>query len=162
MSRSFSQIGLAGLSPVTARLLACLVVFCVILELSLSWCSASGKAWWPAKGDVSLISLIGNPQKFDGQEINTTGIAVIQFEEVMLYVSPYDAEQHIWENGVWLELDSKQFSQWRSLSGQLVQVSGTYRWPRTGSYEMCPNGALTKITRVEHRPKPRPRGLTPR
>ncbi len=118
----------------------------VVFLCGASGAGRQGEPWWPAKGSVSLISLIANPERYDGKRIRTTGVAVIAFEELMLYVTPYDAQYHVFNNGVWLDLDHKQIAAWRDLSHKMVEVEGTVHIPVQGSYGSCPNGAITNIT----------------
>lgn len=106
---------------------------------------------WPAKGQVSLIALIANPREYHGTTLWTTGVAVVEFEEFMLYVGPNDATHHIFNNGVWLGLSREQARKWQHLNHKVVDVRGTYDFPAVGSYGMCPNGALIQITDMRER-----------
>ena len=128
-------------------LTASVALFIFFLSLlGPAWGQSHAEGIWGAKGDVSLIALIGQPEKYNGSKVKTAGVAVIQFEQYMLYLGPYDADEGIEYNGVWLALDHDQISKWKSLNRHLVEVEGVFELPLKGSYGMCPNGAITKIT----------------
>ncbi len=68
--------------------------------------------------NVSLVSLIANPEKFDQKCIWVSGYLHAQFEDSRLYLSKEHAdrllaENSIWVDGVKIELNAK----WVSLRG---------------------------------------------
>jgi hypothetical protein len=54
--------------------------------------------------DVSLVSLIANPQRYDGKRVRTYGFAVFKFEEQALYLSEADAAHVMTLNATWIDL----------------------------------------------------------
>ncbi len=130
------------------RIVAAALAF-VLLCSSTAVAEQQTEGWWPAKGMVSLIRLIANGAPYEGKEITTTGILVYRFEEHMLYVGTSDADLHNASNGVWLELNSTLEQDALLQNNRLVMVTGTYDLPDKGSYGICPNGALVKVTRIE-------------
>ena len=54
---------------------------------------------------VSLIALIANPEKYQGKRIAVEGVARLEPEAHLLYLSPSDAEHLNQANAVWLELE---------------------------------------------------------
>ena len=141
---SLRPMGNGKLVPTAVLVIACAFV----LKSSSLLAQQQQGGLWPAKGKVSLISLIARPERFDGIRVRTAGVAVIQMEQYMLYLGPYDADEGIENNGVWLALDHDQISRWRGLNRRLVEVEGVFQIPSKGSYGSCPNGALTKISQI--------------
>jgi hypothetical protein len=113
---------------------------------------------------VSLISLIAEPQRYDGRVIVVTGYLSLGWERERLFLSPYDA-QVFNDNGIALDVgnvalgsppkptesEKKKIGQWSLLDHQTVEVEGTFYYPgkEKGSYwSGYPNGTITHITDV--------------
>ena len=65
------------------------------------WCLISQQA--PDPIDVSLIEVIANPQRFNGQYMRVEGYIHCKFEDYVLYLSKDDGDFLIGKNGVWIE-----------------------------------------------------------
>lgn len=141
------SIGSAKLAVIPRILLTAAAISLLLAPAAIADEQLMG--WWPAKGSVSLISLIANGAAYEGKQVSTTGIAINRFEEHMLYVGPYDADLHNTNNGIWLELDQQELQSAAVLNGRLVEVTGVYQRPKGTSYGTCTNGALVKITKIE-------------
>jgi hypothetical protein len=125
--------------------------------------AAENTGWKP----ISLIALIANPEKYHGKEVTVVGVARLEPEDHMLYLSPSDAEQLNETNGVWLEfgdvirLPAPYAQRAPKLNRHWVVVRGTFDMNDHGHLGLIFNGAITEIKRLQYLPKPEPRGLKP-
>jgi len=54
----------------------------------------------------SMISLIANPDRYDGKRVRTEGFAIVQFEGSAIYLSKESAENAVGVNGIGLSIAS--------------------------------------------------------
>jgi hypothetical protein len=54
--------------------------------------------------NVSIVSLISNPEKYDGKRIAVTGFLHIEFEDTAIYLNQDDYQHNISKNGLWVSL----------------------------------------------------------
>ena len=95
--------------------------------------------------DVSLLALIGNPERFHGQRVRVIGYARFGMEDTLLL--PY-REDHMAghpTNGVWLDMDPLTP---RVRQGYVI-VEGSFNKDNTGHMGSCPTGAIEQIGRLE-------------
>jgi hypothetical protein len=52
--------------------------------------------------DVSLIQLIGNPDKYDGKSVRVIGFLRLEFEGDALYLHQEDFEHALTKNAIWV------------------------------------------------------------
>ena len=93
---------------------------------------------------VSLVSLIAAPEQFDGKRVVVIGFGTFRFEDLYIYLTPYDAEQGISENALALVLTAAQLKASYKLHHQIVQVEGTFHGSRIPNQ----NGYIDQITHV--------------
>ncbi|ALO44314.1 hypothetical protein [Pseudoalteromonas phenolica] len=68
--------------------------------------------------NVSLISLIANPEKFDQKCIWVSGYLHTQFEDSRLYLSKEHADRLFTENSIWVDgTEGELNAKWVSLRG---------------------------------------------
>jgi hypothetical protein len=136
----------------SARLVP-VVIRAVLLVASL--CATTGSSSWadPPHEPVSLISLIAEPEKFDGKLVSVSGYAIFGWETSLLFFSPYDAQEFVSENALWLDTaksDKTHVKQWRALlDHQTIVVEGTFSfpWRKKGVFGTgYPNGIITDVT----------------
>lgn len=76
------------------RSLFCLVI--LLLAVSSFYAQQS-------RFDVSIISLIANPEKYDGKKVRISGFLHVQFEDSAIYLHKDDADHLIGENALWVD-----------------------------------------------------------
>jgi len=122
----------------------------MVCALSAVRCEAE-----PPHEPVSMVALIAQPEKYDGALVSVTGYAVFEWESSMLYLGQYDAQEHIFINGLWLDTnksDKAKAKYWETFfNHETVTVEGTFQYPwkdksifGTG----YPNGIITNVTDI--------------
>ncbi len=103
---------------------------------------------------VSMVSLIAEPEHYNGQRVMVTGYARFGSEESMIFLNPYDSQEFIAENSIFLDTaksDRAKVRRWRALfDHETIVVEGTFYYP-TGAkprelWTGYPNGIITDIT----------------
>ena len=97
--------------------------------------------------EISLIRLIANPEKFDGQLIKTIGFLRIEPEGTTLSVSFEDYQHGIAKNSVWIDLSADMNKNSELLDMNYVLVVGIYRAQQQGHMACC-SGTVTEISRA--------------
>jgi hypothetical protein len=105
--------------------------------------------------NVSLVSLIANPEKYDGTPIRAVGAIRLEFGGKTLCLHEEDQVRFNSANCFWIEpdlqalgTDAKTLS---SLSGQYVLLEGTFQKDEHGHRGSYP-GAIVGIWRIESWP----------
>jgi hypothetical protein len=98
--------------------------------------------------DLSMISLISNPERLDGQRVRLHGYVHFEFEGDAVYLSREDMEHHLYKNGLWVSL-AKQISP-ASCQDTYALIEGTFRAEK-GHMSLW-SGAVTEIARCEKSP----------
>lgn len=100
--------------------------------------------------DVSLISLIANPEKYNGQLIRIEGFLNVEFEGTAVYLHKNDFDLGITNNSIWVDLSKQGITsaQFRRLNHKYVLLEGTFDASNKGHFCIY-SGAITKITRSE-------------
>jgi hypothetical protein len=100
---------------------------------------------------VSIIQLIANPEKFDGELVvaggflSVTGHRRPAMEESTLFLHREDAENLLLPNSIWLEPTAEMKRNRKELNGMYVAVTGRFRAGSRGHYFGQPGG-ITDIT----------------
>jgi hypothetical protein len=108
--------------------------------------------------DVSMISLIATPEKYEGRQIRIIGYLNLEFEGNGIYLHKDDYEYGIPKNGLWVEMsmDSIQLPQIKKCIKNYVLIEGTFDLGEghMGAF----SGSIKNITRLEvwHRGKVNP------
>jgi len=109
----------------------------------------------------SLISILSNPEKYDGKRVRVTGFLHFQFEDSALYFSKDAADYLILENAIWVRYNEKpslepQISQDKLknrtinldyFDGRYVMLEGTFKMNERGHLGAF-SGTLENVTRV--------------
>jgi hypothetical protein len=98
--------------------------------------------------DVSMVSLIADPQRFNGQFIRVIGFLHLEFEGNHLYLHSEDYKQAIYKNGLWLSLTKVQIKKEIKLSNRYVIAEGIFNSENKGHMGLS-SGSLEKITRLD-------------
>jgi hypothetical protein len=123
----------------------------VFLSIFMCCSAASQDSDSPASGvppdhRVSLVSLLAVPERYDGQEIRTEGVAYIsEIGGSALFLSLEHAQNRILFNGVRLDLEGPAANpaSLNELHLKYVLVNGTFSAPHPG-YEL--RGTITDVT----------------
>jgi hypothetical protein len=110
----------------------------------------------PKPIDVGMVSLLANPQHYDGKVIRTIGFACLEYEGNALYLHEEDYRYRNYKNALALRIAEGQLKEFKSLSLKHVIVEGTMYANGLESSEYA--GAIGNITRFENW---RPRGDIP-
>lgn len=100
--------------------------------------------------NVSIIQLIANPQKYDGQLVRVVGFMHLEFEGDALYQYREDYERAILNNGIWLSLTDPQERSSAKLNDRYVLVEGRFKAEEKGHFASW-SGSLQQISRVSDR-----------
>lgn len=100
--------------------------------------------------EVSLISLIANPEKYNKRHVRVIGYLNIEFEGNGLYFHKEDYNRSIEKNGLWVEMsrDSIFSPQVKKCNRNYVLIEGTFDSENTGHRGMW-SGSLKDIKRLE-------------
>jgi hypothetical protein len=125
------------------RNLALVATFAVGFSVLTSACGRSQPS------DVSMISLISVPERFDGQRVRLHGYVHFELEGDGVYLNREDMEHHLYKNGLWVSL-AKQISSDRCQDTYAL-IEGTFRSVDKGHMGLW-SGAVTEVTRCERSP----------
>ena len=131
------------------RLAVLLLVFCVMA----AGCGRQsyGEPSQVAEG-VSLLTLIANPEAYDGKHIRVVGVVNVGFECDALYVSSEDYKVGITKNAVYLEFAQMTidapYDELKKLSGKHVVIEGVFDSKENGHMGLY-SGTISDISRIE-------------
>jgi hypothetical protein len=95
---------------------------------------------------VSLIQLIANPEKYDGERFGIIGFLRLEFEGNRLYLHEEDYKNAITENSVAIDVTRKQRQDFEDRNMHYVLLFGTFKTGQRGSSQA--NGAMTDIKSI--------------
>ena len=93
---------------------------------------------------ISLIQLLANPAKFDGEHVRVTGYIHFESDNDAIYLHREDAEHHLRKNGLWVALAPGQALE--ECQDAYVLLEGVYQ-ARTAGRASLWSGTITRITR---------------
>jgi hypothetical protein len=100
---------------------------------------------------VSIISLIANPEKYDGRPVRVNGAIRLEFEAKALCLHQEDVIQRIYMNCLWIQPDLNALAvdegTLSALNNQYVILEGTFRKDEHGHRGLY-SAAITGIWRV--------------
>jgi hypothetical protein len=130
----------------------------LLLIASVLFCSNSSgqvRGYFPKPGpddtvqDVSLIQLIGQPERFDGKPIRFIGFLRIEFEGNAIYLHREDFDHGISKNGIWIDIPADMTKHQKDeVNMHYVICSGVFRAGDHGHMDMS-SGAITSVRRLE-------------
>jgi hypothetical protein len=140
--------------PAEHRMRALLMVF--LLHIGLV-----GSANADQPKDVSMIQLIADPQRFDGQAIRIIGFLRLEYEGNAVYLHREDFEKSILQNGIWIDLTDSQLRSSSKLNNGYVLVEGTFSSSEKGHLGLWP-GSLRQVSRLSNWSVDRSRRIRPK
>ncbi len=76
---------------------------------------------------ASLVALLGNPRRFDGQQVIVSGFLNLEFEGDALYLSEGDFDAFATQNAIWINgPDPENVGTRNALTGHYVTVTGRF------------------------------------
>jgi len=96
---------------------------------------------------VSLISLIANPEKYDGKPIAVIGFLSLAFESKVLFMNKDDYDAGLGINGIWVEISNPEHYQ--NNNKHYVIIEGVFDFNNKGHLSGY-IGAIDKITRIDN------------
>jgi hypothetical protein len=97
-------------------------------------------------GNVSLIAVVANPEKYHNKKITISGYFIVRHEENVIYINEVDFKNKLYKNGIWIGLN-KEFLDSQNIQlpyEGYITVNGTFKQndPKTVSNF---SGRLTDI-----------------
>lgn len=150
------SIRASGAEP-DMRKKACLLSAALVATTLAAGCVrvASEARIHPASGmtplSCSMISLIANPEKYDGRVVRIIGFVSFEHESDGIYLSKSDYDLRRSENGLWMERTGELFEEGAAagrLNHRYVLVEGTFLASDKGHMDMF-GGSISSISRME-------------
>lgn len=124
-----------------------------ILAVGLAGCSPPGPVQAPAAIDVcglevvepetvSIITLLGNPEKFDGRPVRVFGFYHGSFEHSAIYLAENDFRHRLHANGLWVAGQVPD-----ALNDQYVLLEGIFTAADRGHLGLW-SGGICNLKRV--------------
>lgn len=124
-----------------------------VLMAALAGCTQSGPADAPAAGDVcrrevvepekvSIVALLGNPEKFDGRPVRVFGFYHGSFEHSAIYLAENDFRHRLHANGLWVAGQVPD-----ALNDQYVLLEGIFTAADRGHLGLW-SGGICNLKRV--------------
>ena len=136
----------ASFGRAISRWTANLRTLLVILFLALAGLVGGAHATEPQS--VSMVSLIADPQRFDGQLVRVIAFLRVEFEGNVLYLHREDYERAILPNGVWITLTDAQMRSAKKLTNGYVIVEGLFSAKDKGHMGMW-SGSIQEVSRLD-------------
>jgi hypothetical protein len=106
-----------------------------------------------------LVSVLANPEKYDGKRVTVTGFLHFQFEDSALYLSKDDGDYLNLENAIWIRYSDSPRRVWRCpqnepagldndyFNGKYVTLTGTFNMKERGHLAAF-SGTLENVTSI--------------
>lgn len=126
-----------------------LVLFAAMM-LFLLWGapSASVVAAGSEPLNVGMVTLLANPERFDGTLIRTHGFVFIQPDSDAIYLHEDDYRYGLTKNAFALDLSEAQRKQFKKLSLKYVLIEGTMH-SKSPDATYSYSGTIVNVTRLE-------------
>lgn len=98
---------------------------------------------------LSMVQLLANPEKYDGDHVRVAGYVHFDADESAIYLHKEDEEQHLFKNGSWVSLAPGVSSE--DCQDSYAVIEGVYRARAEGHMNRW-SGALTRVTRCQRLP----------
>jgi len=112
-----------------------------VLALALVMSIAAGAL---AAESVSIISLVTNPEKYDGKAVIITGFLALDFEGSAIYLHKEDYEYSIYKNGLWCSISEVKY---KSFDHRYVCMEGVFDAKGKGHLGLW-SGEIKDVQRV--------------
>jgi hypothetical protein len=94
---------------------------------------------------ISIITLIANPEKYEGDTVMVAGFLNLEFEGNALYIHKEDYEHRMSKNSIWVDIDrdSLKLSKINKYNKKYVEIEGVFS---QGEGHMSACSGSVKIT----------------
>lgn len=77
---------------------------------------------------ISIITLIANPEKFEGDTVRVSGFLNLEFEGNALYIHEEDYEHRMFKNSIWVDIDrdSLKLPYFKKYNKKYVEIEGVF------------------------------------
>ena len=77
---------------------------------------------------ISIITLIANPEKFEGDTVMVSGFLNFEFEGNALYIHEEDYEHRMYKNSIWVDIDrdSLKSPYFNKYNKKYVEIEGVF------------------------------------
>jgi hypothetical protein len=98
--------------------------------------------------DISLITLIAAPEKYNGRHVRVQGFLNLEFEGNAIYLHKDDYELHFSKNAVWVNTagTAADVINYKACNKHYVILEGTFSMDKRSGVSY--SGAITNITRI--------------
>ncbi len=102
--------------------------------------------------NVSIISLIAEPEKYDGKNIRVRGFLNVEYEAMGIYLNEEDYKNCVTKNAVWLNFDydklGTDFKQIQRLNKKYVDIEGVFNRSYNGHFGMY-SGTIENVYAIK-------------
>ena len=98
---------------------------------------------------VSMISLIGSPEKYDHKKVHVVGFLTVAFEGNIFYLHEEDFRLGIGKNAVWADFTKGQLQidSIKKCAKHYAYIEGTFNSKLDGMNNCC-SGSIDSITSI--------------
>lgn len=97
---------------------------------------------------VSLVTLLANPERYDGHKVLVSGFVTLDFEDTGLHLDRAAYEAGLRKNALWLDrpawLNARET---RQLNRHYASVAGTFKTSNLGHMDLY-SGTLTQLRQI--------------
>jgi hypothetical protein len=98
---------------------------------------------------ISMVQLLANPEKYDGNHIRVAGYIHFESDNSAIYLHKEDVEHHVLKNGLWVSLAEGVSVE--ACQDSYALIEGIYRARNTGHVNLW-SGAITHVTKCQKLP----------
>ena len=130
------------------------LLFALLASALLTSSSVAATAQQPEPLDVSVVSLLATPERYDGQRIRTEGFLTVQFENTALWLDRDAWDHGLYRNAIWVDGVYPMKPRAREdgrLSRRYVDITGRFRAEYRSGHMGAYSGQLEQIEKIEPR-----------
>lgn len=130
------------------------LLFALLASALLASSSAAATAQQAEPLDVSVVSLLATPERYDGQRIRTEGFLSVQFENTALWLDRDAWDHGLSRNAIWVDGVYRMNPRAREdgrLSRRYVDITGRFRAKYQSGHMGAYSGQLEQIEKIEPR-----------
>ncbi len=121
------------------------ILICILLGSFLSSCAKSTLVLSDEIHEVSLISILSNPEKYDGKYVMVAGFVRIAFEGNAIYFHREDCVTELTKNALWLNGDFLNTVNAKQLDMKYTMIAGRFNAKNKGHMDLF-SGALEDVS----------------
>lgn len=94
---------------------------------------------------LSLIDVIANADKYNGEKVRLIGFLSLGFESKAVYLSSLDYKHSITKNALWVDVDKS--GEYKKFDKQYVLIEGVFDAKNKGHLKLY-SGEIKDVTRI--------------